>query len=124
MKPRKPLLRKTRLNPVSPKRRVEGKIYAKLRLEFLKAHPFCQVWLRVMGDESPGGLSEKYAIEHDGHFRINSIPSQCPRATEIHHREKRGANYLKTETWMAVSRPNHERIENNKTWARQMGFLK
>lgn len=25
--------------------------------------------------------------------------------------------------WLAVCRANHERIENNKTWAREQGFL-
>jgi hypothetical protein len=48
----------------------------------------------------------------------------APRATEIHHMNKRRGKMLLDESfWLAVCRKNHERIEQNKKWAREQGFL-
>jgi len=48
----------------------------------------------------------------------------APRATEIHHMNKRRGKMLLDESfWLAVCRDNHERIELNKAWAREHGFL-
>jgi hypothetical protein len=40
---RRPLLRKTRLRPISAKRRRVGAIYTKIRQEYLTENPICQV---------------------------------------------------------------------------------
>ncbi len=118
------MIRRTRIKPVSDKRRKAMREYTKLRKAFLEAHPFCQWWLKEQGDECPGGLSEEYAKENDGRFRINSVPSQCPRATECHHRNGRtGTNYLDTSTWMAVSRQGHEWIHQHPSQARAKGYI-
>lgn len=48
----------------------------------------------------------------------------APAATEIHHVAKRRGKMLLDENhWLAVCRANHERIENDKAWARREGFL-
>lgn len=46
------------------------------------------------------------------------------KAVDVHHKEKRGKNYLKVETWLAVSRRAHREIEDNPKWAYQMGYSK
>jgi hypothetical protein len=46
------------------------------------------------------------------------------QATDIHHIEGRGKNYLAVDTWMAVSRHWHNEIHNNPKWAREQGYLK
>lgn len=113
--------RKKPMARVSKKRAMDMRQYSNLRQEFLAAHPICQVWLKENGysDDDGSGIysdPEGYQI----------WACECPQdycSTEIHHREKRGKNYLNTATWMAVCRENHERIEQNKSWARKMGFL-
>ena len=42
---------------------------------------------------------------------------------DIHHKAKRRVNLNKTETWLAVCRACHTRIEEHKGWAREMGYL-
>lgn len=85
---------KKRLSPMSPKRKKESVEYSKLRKEFLESNPQCQV----------RGCSR--------------------RSRDVHHKEKRGANYLKVDTWMAVCRQCHDKIELNKSWAREQQYLK
>lgn len=46
------------------------------------------------------------------------------RATEIHHMRGRGKYLNDTSTWLAVSRPGHEWIENNPKLSRERGFTK
>jgi hypothetical protein len=136
---RKPLrrsakpLKRTRLSPVSKKRAKEMRTYSKLRKECLEKQPICEVWLHETGwvcirhkDVFQDALYQRDIV-----FGIEQAPAWvlteekgAPQATEIHHREKRGANYLNVSTFMCVCRENHERIENNKSWAREMGFLK
>lgn len=45
------------------------------------------------------------------------------QATDIHHKAKRGKNLNNVDTWMAVCRKCHNRIEDNKSWARANGLL-
>lgn len=112
------------IRPVSKRRSKELREYSKKRKEFLAAHPWCQWWLRQEEFNGEGALSEEYAIKHGGLFRINSIPSQCPPATEIHHMNKRRGAMLNDERyWMAVSAEGHAWIENNKKLARERGYL-
>lgn len=45
-------------------------------------------------------------------------------ATDIHHTKKPRATYLNAvETWMGLCRICHSRIENDKAWARENGYL-
>ncbi len=118
---RSPLKRKKRLNPVSKKRIKINKEYSRLRAEFLAKHPYCQVWLAETSPEGP--LSEEYAIANGGLFRLDSIPSQCPLATDIHHRKGRGRYLLDASTWMAVSRDAHRWIHDNPKEAMEKGYL-
>lgn len=112
------------LRRVSKKRAKQLREYAKLRIDYLAAHPICEVWLRLNGWQEihiavwsrVGGGPHVFAEEL---FRVGA-----PRAIEIHHMNKRrAAMILNTSYWLAVSRENHERIENNKAWARREGFL-
>lgn len=45
------------------------------------------------------------------------------RSTDVHHMAKRGINYLKTETWLAVSRDGHRFIHEHPDRARTKGWL-
>jgi len=44
-------------------------------------------------------------------------------ATDIHHKSKRGKNLSVSSTFMAVCRACHTKIETNRAWAREMGYL-
>lgn len=127
-------LRRTPLARVSKKRAKEMRTYSKLRKECLEKQPICEVWLYENGWVC---TRHKDVFQDALYYRsvypaeIQVAPSwyliekfEAHPATEIHHREKRGKNYLNVATFMCVSRQNHERIENNKSWARVMGFLK
>jgi hypothetical protein len=122
----KPISRKTPLKKISERRIEESKQYFILRENFLKNHPLCMVDLFELGyDPKAKCIVEKEVawIYVEPNYHVVPINRINP-ATEIHHGSKRGKNYLKTETWWAVCRKNHERIENNKSWARSVGFLK
>lgn len=146
-RPKKPLRRKTLFRPasmlakgrpmrrVSKKRAAEMRLYSKLRVEFLNAHPICAVWLAENGWErclwgSLDGYTKQrgpdckkwIAVEYAFAQELSALGA--PRSTEIHHREGRGPNFLRTETWLAVSAQNHRRIHRNPSWARANGFLK
>jgi hypothetical protein len=48
----------------------------------------------------------------------------CPRKSkDVHHKMGRGKWLLVTSTWMAVCRKCHDKIEANKKWAREMGYI-
>lgn len=130
---RTPIIRRTPLKRVSVKRAKEAPIYAERRKLFLTDRPVCQIWLAENGWKQ---------IVFDGDWAAYQRPSSttpaaldvcglshmfgtlfAPRSTEIHHRAKRGKNYLNEATWMAVSREMHEKVEQNKSWARQRGYL-
>jgi hypothetical protein len=89
--------------------------YAQLRAQFLEDHPVCQVWLKLSGLASmpPEAAS------------IASILGIAigPASTEIHHMRGRGKYFLDVTTWLAVCAENHRKIEDNKQWAIEHGFL-
>jgi len=81
-----------KLKPVSDRRKVLNKEYAKVRKEYFeKVQGRCEVC---------GG-----------------------QATDIHHKSKRGKNLCVSSTFMAVCRPCHTRIETERAWAKEMGYL-
>lgn len=88
----KPLKRRKRLAHVSMKRKLESKDYNVLKDHFLKSNPICQC-------------------------------EDCLNpSTDIHHKARRGKFYLRTDTWMAVCRSCHDKIELNGIWAKIMGY--
>lgn len=92
-KPRRPLPK------TSKKRGKEGRRYSAKRKAFLEAHPACEViaWKR--------------------------LPECTFRATDIHHRAKRGKNYLNEATWISACRTCHNWIHNHPKEARNLGLL-
>ncbi len=130
---RKPMVRKTPMKRVSARRQRESKVYAAKRKAFLAAHPVCQVWLKENGWHETSIGSDTVILGPEiitpempqgGRYLMQGADLlRGPRSTEIHHREKRGKNYLNESTWMAVSAENHRLIEHNKGWARARGYL-
>jgi hypothetical protein len=92
---KKPGSIKTQRKPirrVSERRKLEEKEYSKLRKVFLEENPVCQA-------------------------------KRCKEAaTEVHHKGRRGKNYLRVELFMAVCRQHHDKIEKNGLWAKTMGY--
>jgi hypothetical protein len=127
MKRYAPLRRKTRLRSESPKRRAQRQDYTKLRRQYLADNPICEVWLRENGWQK---IARHIYEKQTGHFTFTRGPNglteenKAPAATEIHHMNKRhGTRLCDTTHFLAVCRANHDRIENNKAWARREGFL-
>lgn len=93
------LKRRKRLRKVSPKRVRENRIYARLRKVFLVENPICDAALL-------------------------ELPVVCTGlATEIHHKARRGRNYLKTETWAGLCANCHRWTEENGKAAEKLGLL-
>lgn len=118
------LKRRTPIRRVSLKRASQIREYSKLRATYLELHPICEVWCRengwqwISGNEYVSQLSERVT----GDWLISIL--HAPRATEIHHVNKRRGAMLNDEThWLAVCRRNHDRIENDKAWARREVYL-
>jgi hypothetical protein len=100
---RTPLIRRSRLSPVSKKRSAAMREYAKKRKAFLALHPYCEVTLALS---------------------IFRFAWSLRTATEVHHKAGRtGNNYLDESTWMAVSREGHRWIHDNPSEARRLGWL-
>jgi hypothetical protein len=82
------------IKPVSDKRKDQNAEYSVLRLAFLEQHPLCQVC-----------LSEE--------------------ANQIHHqRGKEGPWLTDTSEFLTICGECHDRIENNREWAAEQGYLK
>jgi hypothetical protein len=111
IKRRKPIRR------VSKKRASAMVEYRRRRLAFLEKHPLCQVWLLETFDNCRPLQELEWMYKNQGGVG-------CPKATEIHHTKKPKATYLNDEsTWLAVCREMHDKIESNKSWAREKGYL-
>ena len=124
---RTPLKRSTKPIPRVTKRRAKQlRDYALARASYLADNPVCEVWLRLNGWTKLGTLKygrtqygKTLEIDADELIRLGA-----PIATQIHHTNKRRGAMLNDETyWLAVCRVNHERIEQDKAWARREGFL-
>lgn len=77
----------------SVKRQQERQEYTEKRAAYLSTHTFC---------------------EFEGCHRL---------ASEIHHKAKRGANYLNEDTFFAICRTHHRWLHENPAEAREMGLL-
>ena len=104
---------KKRLPRMSARRKVESREYTEKRKAFLKAHPLCQAWPVIVSHAPPETLGD-----------LPPLHAAAPLSVEIHHRCKRGKNYLDESTWLAVSRFSHRWIEDHKKEARKLGLLK
>tara|TARA_R110001583_G_C5485364_1_gene394249 strand:+ start:389 stop:661 length:273 start_codon:yes stop_codon:yes gene_type:complete len=87
-------MKRTPLKRVSRAMKIALAIYAVLRPKYLSEHPTCEC-------------------------------KGCNRnSVDIHHTKKPRKKYMNAvDTWMAVCRTCHEEIENNKSWAREQGYL-
>jgi hypothetical protein len=85
----------TKIKPVSDKRKREGKEYATLRMVFLTNRSLCEAML------------------------VGCTFS----ATDVHHKARRGANYLRVDTWLPVCRSCHQWIESHPKESREAGWL-
>lgn len=113
-------MKRTKLRPVSPKRAKANREYLKRRAVYLKAHPYCQIWLKVKNAD------ERLCIYRDGavFLKDDMIVVRAPLSTEIHHSKKPKATYLNDEsTWFAASRYWHNWVEEHKKEARELGLL-
>lgn len=115
---RTPLRRHSkRIRKVSQKRADQLKEYYAARSRFLSDHPICMVWLVEHGFTNVHTILDSSSV-------VMFHKMGAPNATEIHHANKRhGARLLDETHWWSVCRAAHERIENNKAWARAKGFL-
>lgn len=86
-------MKRTPLRRVSKKHAAALKTYSKLRKEYLREHPGCEVCTKNA-------------------------------ATDIHHKEGRGPNLNRADTWLAVCRPCHHEIHTRPSKARERGLLK
>jgi len=44
-------------------------------------------------------------------------------ATDVHHVKRRGKHYLDMTSWLPCCRADHQKIESNGKWAREMGYI-
>jgi hypothetical protein len=95
IKPKK----RAKIKPIASKRHALNLEYGKLRKEFLKNRPRCEILQpsgRICGKE----------------------------ATDLHHRKGRGCNFLAVGTFFPACRECHDLIHQSQTgWARRMGYL-
>lgn len=127
MKRTAPLRRSKPIRKVSLKRARQLREYSARRTYYLREHPVCEVWLR---EHQWFWNRTHYSKQISTHMIIHCTPAElieryhAPSATEIHHTNKRRGAMLNDERhWLAVCRENHQRIENDKSWARANGFL-
>lgn len=96
---RKPsTLAKSRLKPVSARRKVELRRYSELRKEYLEAHPMCMLTTKGI---------------------------RCPmQTTDIHHLAGRNGKRLTDfSKVIGLCRQHHAFCHSNPAWARQNGYL-
>ena len=114
-------LRRTRLPAISKRRASQRAAYRRSEAIFLEAHPYCQVTIfrwslneaQVIADNGTGWI---------GTHNIHAV--HVPRATQVHHRNKaRGIRLLDERWWMATCAGQHDAIEREKGWAREVGLL-
>ncbi len=116
------MLKRTPLRRCAKKRARQLKAYSLLRKAFLKAHPFCQIWIKRKG------YNETEIIELWDEFgqpeRMGWNSKEVPFATDIHHVDGRGPNLLNVDTWLAASRDQHMWAHANPSAARKLGLMK
>lgn len=86
-------VKRTRLKPISDKRKAQLREYREVRRNFIKSNPVCEVCQR----------RRTWDIHH--------------KAGRV------GKRLLDQFYWLAVCRPCHDRIHDEPRWARETGFL-
>lgn len=87
----------TAIKPKSKKQIALDNAYSKLRKKYLEEHPMCEI----------------------------AISSDCTtQASEIHHTEYRGKNYLVISSWRSTCRACHNWVHSNPKEARELNLLK
>ena len=81
-----------RIRPVSKRRQKDNKEYTRLRKEFL------------------------------AHYSICEVTTCLKKATQVHHKARRGKFYLRADTWLPVCAEHHQQIEENGEWAKANGY--
>lgn len=98
---RKSTLRRTgKLSPISPKRKQELSRYSLLRRMFLQQRPFCEV--------------------------AGQLPTEAfctRRATQVHHRRRRGKYLCEVSTFVATCHACHRWLETHAHEARAVGLI-
>jgi hypothetical protein len=100
---------KKRIPRMGKKRQGEARVYAKKRKAFLEEKPMCEAHATIIVYEE-GAVGLLYG----------TVKAQ---STDVHHCAKRGRNYLKTDTWMAVCRSCHDWIHGHPKISRDLGLL-
>jgi hypothetical protein len=112
-------VKRTPLRRISERRLLQNGYYLYRRKRFLDEHPYCQVWLREHG------IAEEQALRNGGVVKWEGASVSVPLSTQIHHANKRrGMDLLDEANWLAVSAEYHGRIEGQKSWARDRGYLR
>jgi hypothetical protein len=88
-------MKKTPLRRVSKKQQARLRIYYKLKDDYLSQNPVCEI-----------------------------CNKRGSGSTDVHHKEKRGPKLNDVSTWAALCRQCHSYVEDNKSWAREEGWLK
>lgn len=109
---RKPLKR-SRMGRVSKKRLKESVLYRAKRLVFLWKRHECMAYDAICA----------YWREEEGQAIPSHWPQERPHSEEIHHRARRGKNYLNENTWLACSSWAHRWIHDHPKEARALGLL-
>lgn len=109
----------------SPRRAKQLREYAEIRGELLKAHPWCQIWLKRNGfDENQ--VESEGCIEVDwdnGHGVVSRL--RVPRSEELHHPAGRiGEKLIDKTNLLCVSRKEHVWLHAHPSEARRLGLLK
>lgn len=92
--------KKIPMKAISDKRKEENKEYEKLKRQFLKAKPKCEM---CSENENTKGIR---------------------KATEVHHKYRRkGKAFLDTNTWIASCRNCNSRVESEPEWAKKHKFI-
>lgn len=103
-----------RIPTIRKERAAERRMYNKDRDEYLKAHPYCQIFI------AQNRLNEEEVISAEGFLRGLCIPL----ATQIHHRNKtNGPRLLDKRWWMSACHEEHQYVENHKEESRKIGLL-
>lgn len=109
------LARGGRIKPVADSKRAAKAAYTRDAAYYLARHPYCQIF--IFRHE----LDEKLVIALGGNVRGLIVP----KATQIHHRNKRNTSerLLDQRWWMGASAEEHEWVERHKDEARELGLL-
>ena len=126
---RKAPLKRTRLSPVSKKRKREMQVYNRLAKEIVEQFPLCQAWLIIHSFDrvASDAWQELYRLNGSRpktESPLHGLPATCPLSTDCHHvRGRSGKYYLDKTYFMALSRVVHTWVHNNPLKARGCGLL-